>query len=152
MTPKDENGDEEERKLAAYRDLLRRLIQAKGFTLQELDRKFGFSRGYLSRVLKGETTLTLKHVHSILGAIGVPENVYFAALHPPPPVRRGPATPPYEDLHRLLQRLEAALPPDLGQEAPAPRPLPDPAATLEERIDALVNEALAAGRPRPPRD
>src|SRR5262245_61578188 len=48
----DRSASGEEQELATIRDLLRRLIQAKGFTLQDLDAQFGYSRGYMSRLLK----------------------------------------------------------------------------------------------------
>jgi len=131
-----------EKELALHRTLLRRLIAASGFSLEDMDRKFGYGRSYLSRLLSGDTALTVYHVLAILEAINYPPASYFSALYPPPERR-----PDWQDdflrtLHRLeehLTRVPEGAPP--GPETP-PR-------SREERIDQAIDEVLRGVRSRP---
>ena len=121
-----------EAELAAHRDFLRRLIQARGFTLSKLDECFGYRRSYLSRVLKGQTSLTVVHVLAILEAIDYPPTAYFSALYPPP--ERETTS---EELRRLVARIETLLPgvePTGLAEAETGEP-------RKTRIDKAVDEA-----------
>jgi transcriptional regulator with XRE-family HTH domain len=151
MSAEEEKGDSgEERELAALRDLLRRLIHAKGFSLQELDARFGYSRGYLSRLLKGETALTFRHVFMLLDALDLSRNEFFSVMYPPPPRYREREDSPREAIERLIRRLDRYFPGGPDDENPEPPPvLPDTPEALEERIVEAVRKALAAGRPRP---
>lgn len=142
--PGDDDQRQFEESLAVHRDFLRRLIRAKGFSLEELDRRFGFRRGYVSRVLKGETSLTLHHVLAILEAIDVPAGFYFSTIYPPPP---RDSESEGEVARRLLRLLERALRSD-GEAAAAALLPAEGSDTLEARIEQAVSEMLAKARPR----
>lgn len=133
--------------LARHRTFLRRLIAARDFTLEELDRKFGYGRSYLSRLLSGETALTVVHVLAILEAIDYPADKYFSALYPPssPVPAERPGDWKGEFLH-ALRRVEDLL--SQGTEGSSPGPeLRSP----DERIEQSVDEALRNVRSRPAR-
>ena len=129
----------------AARTLLRSLIEARGYNLQDLDAKLHFRRGYVSRLLHGRTRLTYGQILEILELIGVDPSLYFSTLHP---YRRASESQPltFEDLRAILgrilpadqlepleeHRLESS-PPDLG---------------LEARISATVNALVRDRNPR----
>ena len=142
MLPKGE-GDEQtwlDEELAAQREFLRRLIQARGFSLSELDRRFGYRRSYLSRVLKGETTLTAHHVLAILQAIGFSPAAYYSALYPPS--EQDTAS---EELRRLVERIEKLLPEAARAGSIAELEAGEP---RQARIDKAVDEATTVRRSR----
>jgi transcriptional regulator with XRE-family HTH domain len=138
----------EEQELATIRDLLRRLIQAKGFTLQDLDAQFGYSRGYMSRLLKGETALTFHHVFMLLDALEFSRNDFFSVMYPAPPPYREREDSPLEAIERLIRRLDRYFPAGPDDDDPEPPPAPDSPTAREERMAEAVRKALAAGRPR----
>jgi transcriptional regulator with XRE-family HTH domain len=138
MLPKGE-GDEQrwlEEELATQRDFLRRLIQARGFSLSDLDQRFGYRRSYLSRVLKGETNLTVHHVLAILQAIGFSPAAFFSALYPPPE-----QDTPSEELRALVARIEKLLPETARHGSIAELETGEP---RQARIDKAVNQATTA--------
>ena len=143
--PQRKRYDEE---LTRHRTFLRRLIAARDFNLEELDRTFGFGRSYLSRLLSGETALTLVHILAILEAIDYPADKYFATLYPPssptPTERQGDWKG--EFLH-ALRRVEDLL--SQGAEGSASGA---EASSPDERIEQSVDEALRSVRPHPGRD
>jgi len=69
-------------RVEAARKLLEKLIDATGWTRQELDEKLGLSHGYLSRLLTGNTKLTYRHILLILDAIELEPGFFFGTLHP----------------------------------------------------------------------
>lgn len=87
----------------AARQLLRRLIQASGFSQQELEDEMGVAHGYLSRLLSGSKRLMYRHILLVLRLIGVPPSEFFRTLSPrrqPTPVKQVSG----EDVRRLLGR------------------------------------------------
>ena len=54
-----------------FSELLRLRIVASGLTQRAVERKLGWSTGYVSQLLRGNQDLKLKQVYAILGAIGV---------------------------------------------------------------------------------
>ena len=126
----------------AARTLLRSLIEARGFNLQDLDARLHFRRGYVSRLLHGRTRLTYGQIIEILELIAVDPSLFFSTLHP---YSRPPASEPltFEDLRAILGKI---LPADqLGTlEEHRSRPLP-PEDDIETRIEAAI-DAVARER------
>ncbi len=79
---------EEDRGFAAAREdaadrvllKLRSLVRATTRTQRSLEIENGFRRGYLSQVLQGHITLTIRHLLGILKALDVPPSQFFAEL------------------------------------------------------------------------
>lgn len=115
-------------KVAAARLLLERLILARGWTRQDVDRKLGLGDGYTSRLLAGGFKLTYAHMLQILEAIGVEPELYFQTLHGNR--RRSPQALLIEDLRAALAAVGGAKAPPARQEEPAR----DEVAELEERM------------------
>lgn len=67
--------------LKAALRLLDNLIYASGRTKQDLDRALGVSRGYVSRVLAGETRLTYETILRILEILGLDRSLFFDTLN-----------------------------------------------------------------------
>lgn len=67
--------------LKAALRLLDNLIYASGRTKQDLDRALGVSRGYVSRVLSGETRLTYETILRILEVLGLERSLFFDTLN-----------------------------------------------------------------------
>ena len=68
--------------------VLKAAIRALGLSVREVERRLGFSAGYLSRVLGGKVELRVDHVARIAHSIGLkPAEVFQAAfpLTPEPP-------------------------------------------------------------------
>lgn len=130
-----------DRHLDAARQFLRRLIQAQGITLQDLDKRLGFTRGYVSRLLHGETHLTYQHILQILEAIEIDPSVYFATLHPQRRQRREPEALHIEELRELVHRLHRILP--AAGEPDRPVAAPPSEEDVETRIQEAVRTVLA---------
>jgi transcriptional regulator with XRE-family HTH domain len=77
--PLDESHEDYEK---AARRLLVLLIRVTGWTQRRLDRQLGYSVGYVSRLLTGNTKLLYTHILEILKAIGVEPARFFEVLHP----------------------------------------------------------------------
>lgn len=84
----------------AMRSVLERLrwrIQCSPLTQRALERNLGFSKGYLSQVLRGHVDLKFNHLLSLLEALGVDAGDFFAEIaeEPGAAVRaEAPAAPP----------------------------------------------------------
>jgi transcriptional regulator with XRE-family HTH domain len=75
----------------ATQEVLNRLrwrIQLSPLTQRALERRLGFSKGYLSQVLRGHVDLKMNHLFSLLEALEVAPGEFFAA------VAEDPANPP----------------------------------------------------------
>ncbi len=71
----------EEFEKAAVR-LLALLIKLSGWTRRRLDAHLGYSVGYMSRLLTGNTKLLYTHILEILNTIGLEPARFFDVLHP----------------------------------------------------------------------
>lgn len=118
--------------------VLKAAIRALGLSVREVERRLGFSAGYLSRVLGGKVELRVDHVCSIARSIGLkPAEVFQAAF----PLT---AEPPSEAARRIQKALApgpgtwAASPPSRGTE---PEQVED---MLEKTLRRLFREL---GRP-----
>lgn len=59
---------------------LRALVQESSWTQRRIEQANGFTQGYLSQVLKGQITLTARHLFGILFTIGVPPDDFLARI------------------------------------------------------------------------
>ncbi len=59
------------------REELHRMVRQSGSTQRALEQANGFTRGYLSQVLKGHVTLTARHVFGILLALEASPSEFF---------------------------------------------------------------------------
>lgn len=71
-------ADERESQVDRLREELHRRVRDSGLTQRVIEERNGFAGGYLSQVLKGHITLTLRHVLGILLAIKVPPASFFS--------------------------------------------------------------------------
>ncbi|MEM8962417.1 MAG: hypothetical protein AAGD38_13120 [Acidobacteriota bacterium] len=97
------------------RDELRLLIRASTATQRDLEDRNGFRPGYLSQVLKGQITLSMRHVIGILLALDVTPTTFFARLEGEPR-----NLPGWNEIGEKMARYDAAL------EALAARGILDP--------------------------
>lgn len=59
---------------------LRALVRESDWTQRRIEQANGFTQGYLSQVLQGQITLTVRHLFGILLTIGVPPDDFFARI------------------------------------------------------------------------
>lgn len=59
---------------------LRALVRESGWTQRRVEEANGFAPGYLSQVLKGHITLTVRHLWGILLAIGIEPGELFTRV------------------------------------------------------------------------
>jgi transcriptional regulator with XRE-family HTH domain len=59
---------------------LRALVRESGWTQRRVEEANGFTAGYLSQVLKGHITLTVRHLWGILMAIGTEPGEFLARV------------------------------------------------------------------------
>jgi transcriptional regulator with XRE-family HTH domain len=87
-------------------DVLKAAAKVLGFSLRELERKLGYSTGYLSRLLRGKVEVRMDHVCSIARAMGLEPSEVFQVAFP------RTATPPSEAAARVRGALYKFSPPD----------------------------------------
>lgn len=77
-------------------DRLRWRIQCSSLTQRTLERQLGFSKGYLSQVLRGHVDLKINHLLSLLEALEVEVASFFSEVseEPAAPPARPEAPPP----------------------------------------------------------
>ncbi len=61
---------------------MHRAIRAAPFSQRQVERRAGFSRGYLSQLLAGNVDLKVRHILSVLDALGIAPGQFFASLYP----------------------------------------------------------------------
>ena len=61
-------------------DHLRRLVRESEKTQRNIEEENGFARGYLSQVLNGHMSLTVRHLFGILQALEIPPGEFFTRL------------------------------------------------------------------------
>ena len=59
---------------------IRFLVHVSSLTQRSIEERCGFSRGYLSQILRGHIDLKIRHLLAILGAIGFAPDEFFAEL------------------------------------------------------------------------
>ena len=117
--------------------VLRDAIRLARFTNREVERRLGWSSGYLSRLFAGLMELRVEHVLNICSVIAFPPNEFFRAVYPDTESEA-------EGGSKLRQALER-LHPEPGFEpkkaAPAP-PAPKTEAPTEQDIQRMLLSAL----------
>lgn len=94
--------DRREKAVDELRHALYRLVRQSDLTQRAIEERNGFTRGYLSQVLKGHVTLTARHVLGILFALDVDPGAFFAELYDPDEM-------PISEIRQRLARYDAAL-------------------------------------------
>ncbi len=79
MTRRDEPGDKDSAQLI---EGLTATLRAAKIRRAEIERKLGWSAGYVSRLLKGTIEMRLSHLFAILRAIEVPPSEFFRYVFP----------------------------------------------------------------------
>lgn len=69
------------------RERLRLLIHQAPMTQRQIERRAGFSKGYLSQLMCGNIDLKYHHLMTILGAAGISASDFFSELYPERPSR-----------------------------------------------------------------
>jgi hypothetical protein len=92
------------------RDVLKETLRRGPLSLDEIGRKLGHVRGYMSRALRGANALTLETMIGALQVAGIDPADYFAAvveaLRPPEKEDEGPSQEQIEaTVMRTLRRL-----------------------------------------------
>jgi transcriptional regulator with XRE-family HTH domain len=119
--------------------LLGTLIRVSGHTKQTLERKLGWSGGYLSRLLSGGIDLKMRHVVLICDALAMDPGELFRMAYPKRPLEgRAPAQQDSALSRDLLEMVRRASP--AGPPPPPPAPLSDD--ELDRRIRASLVKIL----------
>jgi len=79
MTRRDEPGDRDSAQLI---EGLTATLRAAKIRRAEIERRLGWSAGYVSRLLKGTIEMRLSHLFAILRAIEVPPSEFFRYVFP----------------------------------------------------------------------
>lgn len=101
---------------AVAREVLKDMLRRGPVSLDEIGRRMGHTRGYLSRALRGANPLTLETVVDALEVAGIPPAEYFAAvartLTPVETTGGGPSQAQIEEtVIRTLRKLGWSAPP-----------------------------------------
>lgn len=59
---------------------LRALVRESGWTQRRVEEVNGFTQGYLSQVLQGHITLTVRHLFGVLFALGIRPEDFFGRI------------------------------------------------------------------------
>jgi hypothetical protein len=113
-------------------EVLRSAIRLSDFSNRDIERKLGFSGGYLSRLFGGQIDIKLSHILDVLEIIGLYPSEFFQMAFPPVEAEPSP----------LMKKILAMAPharPAPVQAAPAPPPAP---ALTPREIEEKIAEAL----------
>lgn len=122
-------GGEESKRLCA---LLDEAIHRSRRSRRGIERKLGWSQGYLGSLLRGRIELKVAHVFTLARELGIEPLSLFLEVSPP------------RDPQWILDQLGAgapAAPGDQGGDAPEPAPSGGPPMSREE-IEELVRRTL----------
>ena len=95
-----------DRAVERLRRALRSEVRNSHLTQRAIEETNGFTRGYLSQVLQGHVTLTIRHVFGILFALGIQPDAFFHQLFAQPPKTTGG---PLSEIRERMARYDAAL-------------------------------------------
>lgn len=106
--PNPVTAEQEKRDLAVdrLRQALRREVRTSRLTQRSIEATNGFTRGYLSQVLQGHVTLTVRHVFGILFALDIPPDTFFQQLFSTTTVSDDG---PLSEIRERMARYDAAL-------------------------------------------
>lgn len=89
------------------REALRQRVRASAQTQRSIEQANGFKTGYLSQVLQGHITLTVRHLIGILSALDESPRSFFARLDPDG--ERPADAGLLSEIHERMARYDAAL-------------------------------------------
>ena len=117
--------------ISPYTKVLDKLIGSSRLTKAELEQKLRWSKGRLTKLLKGTVDLKVEHVLALLEAINVDPLHFYALVHRPEgaPGRGGKSV-----AEILIAAFEARGTP--------PQPLLLPVAITSEELDTRIAEAI----------
>lgn len=64
------------------RDLLVKAVEENRYTAKALERKLGMAGGSTGKILRGQITLSVRHLLAILDAAGIPWAAFFQVAYP----------------------------------------------------------------------
>lgn len=74
--------EQRDRAVDLLRAELHRLVRESQKTQRDIEKENGYARGYLSQVLNGHMSITVRHVFAILLSLEIPPGRFFARLFP----------------------------------------------------------------------
>jgi transcriptional regulator with XRE-family HTH domain len=86
------------------REELRLLVRASDRSQRQIERANDFTQGYLSQVLQGAITLTVRHFYGILFALEITPEEFFARLS-----GNRAAVPGFDEIRERFARYDAAI-------------------------------------------
>jgi transcriptional regulator with XRE-family HTH domain len=112
--------------------LLDQMIRVSGTSKNALEKRMGWSAGYLSRLANGSIELRLRHILLLAKAVGISPAEFFHAAYPRP-------AGPESELASFLAALSPA-----AREPGAPAPLSPPPSEqeMENRLAAILIRPL----------
>jgi hypothetical protein len=66
------------------RELLVEAVEANRYSAKALERKLGMAGGSTGKILRGQITLSVRHLLAILDAIDLPWEMFFQVAYPQP--------------------------------------------------------------------
>jgi hypothetical protein len=123
--------------MTRFRAVLRDAVRLSSWTNRDIERKFGWSAGYLSRLFGGRIDLRIEHVLIICNTIGLrPGDLFRIACPPSDGVKSS-----FGNIVLALSRLHPQ-----KKAEPEPPPAPEPAAPPAPSDQDLENAVLRALR------
>ena len=117
--------------------VLKLLIRFSKVQNQEIEKKLGFSGGYMSRLLSGRIDIKISHILEIADILHMhPQEIFSIAFS-----QAGPSpSPGLQNVHKMLPHLvPAAMAPSLP---PPPAPLPFDVDKLHRKLEDSLTETL----------
>jgi hypothetical protein len=116
--------------------VLKLLIRFSKIQNQELEKKLGFSGGYMSRLLSGRIDIKISHVLDIADSLGMlPQEIFAIAF---PASSPGPS-PGLRNVHKMLPHLA---PPAAPAAVPVPAAPPFDVDKLHRKLEDSLTETL----------
>jgi len=115
--------------------LLKTLIRFSPTNNREIEKRLGFSGGYLSRLLSGRIEIKIQHVLAILDLIGLHPHEFFSMAFPAD--RKEPSP-----LLRHLEKVMPQLVPSAMAASVAPAPAPVDLRSLQRTVEEQSLEAI----------
>lgn len=113
-------------------EMLRTVIRLSDYTNREIERRLGFSGGYLSRLFGGQVEIKVSHILNVLEIIGMYPSEFFQIAFPP---AEGEPSP-------VMKKLLGMTPQRRPFPLPAPAPTPPAPALSAQEIEERLSEAL----------
>jgi hypothetical protein len=124
-----------EEQLARLTSVLRSAIRLSEYSNRDLERKLGFSGGYLSRLFGGQIDIKVSHILTVLDIIGLYPSEFFQMAFPP--VENEPSP-----LMKKILDMAPQLRPVPMQSAPPPQPAMT-AREIQDRVAEALRQVFA---------